>query len=62
MWAGSYQHQLDYNIWLANEARARGLSIRLKNDDEQVTDLLPILDWALTEDCFAQGWCVGTLP
>ena len=58
----TYQHQLDYNIWLANEAHARGLSIVLKNDGEQVTDLLPVFDWALTEDCFAQGWCEEVAP
>jgi len=53
----SYQDQLDYNIWLAGEAHARGLSIGLKNDGDQVDDLEPYFDWALTEDCFAEGWC-----
>jgi hypothetical protein len=51
------QDQLTYNIWLANEAHARGLSIGLKNDPDQVAELLPYFDWALTEDCFDQGWC-----
>ncbi len=58
----TYQDQLDYNIWLANEAHARGLSIGLKNDSDQVADLLPYFDWALTEDCFAQEWCEEMLP
>jgi hypothetical protein len=58
----TYQDQLDYNIWLANEAHARGLSIGLKNDPDQVADLLPYFDWALTEDCFAEGWCEQMLP
>ena len=58
----TYQDQLDYNIWLAAEAHDRGLSIGLKNDDEQVKDLLPYFDWALTEDCFDQGWCEEMLP
>jgi endo-alpha-1,4-polygalactosaminidase (GH114 family) len=58
----TYEDQLDYNIWLANEAHARGLSIGLKNDSNQVTDLLPYFDWALTEDCFDQGWCEEMLP
>lgn len=58
----TYQDQLDYNIWLAAEAHDRGLSIGLKNDDEQVRDLLPYFDWALTEDCFDQGWCEEMLP
>ncbi len=54
--------QLAYNRWLANEAHARGLSIGLKNDPEQVADLLPYFDWALTEDCFAEEWCADMLP
>ncbi len=49
--------QLEFNIWLADEAHARGLSIGLKNDPEQALDLLPWYDWAMTEDCFDQGWC-----
>ena len=53
----TYQDQLNYNIWLANEAHARGLSIGLKNDPDQVPDLLPYFDWALAEDCFTDGWC-----
>ena len=58
----SYQDQLAFNIWLAQEAHARGLSIGLKNDSEQVHDLLPYFDWALTEDCFEQDWCEEMLP
>jgi len=53
----TYEDQLKYNLWLAEEAHARGLSIGLKNDSDQVADLLPNYDWALTEDCFAEGWC-----
>jgi endo-alpha-1,4-polygalactosaminidase (GH114 family) len=58
----TYQDQLSYNIWLAGEAHARGLSIGLKNDDEQVDDLLSHFDWAMTEDCFADGWCADMQP
>ncbi|RME99796.1 MAG: hypothetical protein D6768_14255 [Chloroflexi bacterium] len=58
----TYDDQLAYNIWLAEEAHVRGLAIGLKNDDEQVTDLLPYFDWALTEDCFDQGWCEEMSP
>ncbi len=54
--------QLNFNRWLAEEAHARGLSIGLKNDPDQATALLPYFDWALTEDCFAQGWCEQLLP
>ena len=58
----TYNDQLTFNIWLAGEAHARGLSIGLKNDSEQVHDLLPYYDWALTEDCFEGGWCEEMLP
>jgi len=58
----TYQDQLTFNIWLAGEAHARGLSIGLKNDSEQVHDLLPYYDWALTEDCFEGNWCEELLP
>jgi len=58
----TYQDQLTYNIWLAAEAHARGLSIGLKNDPDQVDDLLTYFDWALTEDCFAEGWCEQMQP
>ncbi len=58
----TYQDQLAYNLWLAEEAHSRGLSIGLKNDAEQVADLLPYFDWALTESCFAEGWCEQMEP
>lgn len=54
--------QLRYNRWLAQAAHARGLSIGLKNDPEQVAELIDDFDWALTEDCFAQGWCDQLRP
>lgn len=53
----TYQDQLAFNIWLANEAHQRGLSIGLKNDADQAADLVGHYDWALAEDCFAGGWC-----
>ncbi len=54
--------QLAYNQWLADQAHARRLSIGLKNDSDQVADLQPHFDWALTEDCFDQGWCADLSP
>lgn len=54
--------QLRYNRWLAQAAHQRGLSIGLKNDADQVPDLLAEFDWALTEDCFQQGWCEQVRP
>jgi hypothetical protein len=49
--------QLRYNKWLAVEAHKKGLSIGLKNDPEQAAELEPFFDWAMTEDCFFEGWC-----
>jgi len=58
----TYEDQLRYNRWLASEAHALGLSIGLKNDSDQVADLLSDFDWALTEDCFDQEWCESMSP
>jgi endo-alpha-1,4-polygalactosaminidase (GH114 family) len=51
------QHQLAYNRWLAAAAHQRGLAIGLKNDAEQVAELVGDFDWVLAEDCFADDWC-----
>lgn len=49
--------QLRFNRWLAAEAHQRGLSIGLKNDLDQVADLVDTFDWAINEQCFAYGEC-----
>jgi endo-alpha-1,4-polygalactosaminidase (GH114 family) len=51
------EDQLRYAKWLADEAHSRGLAIGMKNTPDQVKDLLPYFDFAITEDCFDQGWC-----
>lgn len=51
------QTQLDYNQFIAAEAHARGMSVGLKNDLEQVAELEPFFDWALNEECFAYDEC-----
>jgi len=53
----TYKDQLIFNTWLAKEAHSRNLSIGLKNDPEQVDDLVNIFDWALIEDCHQWGFC-----
>ena len=58
----TYDDQLRYAIWLANEAHARGLAIGLKNAPDQVADLVDLYDFAITEDCFYDGWCEEMLP
>lgn len=54
--------QLDYNRFLAAEAHARGLSVGLKNDLEQIEDLQADFDWALNEECFQWDECELLLP
>jgi hypothetical protein len=54
--------QLKYNVWLANQAHRRGLSVALKNDVEQVDDLLPYFDYALNEECFTYDECDRLTP
>lgn len=54
--------QLAYNRWLAAAAHARGLSIGLKNDLEQIPQLLEHFDWALNEQCFEYDECDALLP
>jgi len=46
-----------YLRFLAREAHQRGLAIGLKNATEISAPLLPVMDFAVTEDCFKQGWC-----
>jgi hypothetical protein len=58
----TFQDQVNYNIFLANAAHARGLSIALKNDLDQVKALLPYYDWALNEQCFQYHECDALLP
>jgi hypothetical protein len=54
--------QLAYNIWLTEQAHARGLSIGLKNDLLQIEDLVEHYDWALNEQCFYFEECDYLLP
>ena len=58
----TYQDQLAYNTFLADAAHERGLSAALKNDLEQITDLLPLFDFAVSESCFQYDECALLLP
>jgi len=49
--------QLDFNKFIANEAHARGLSVGLKNDIEQLPNLVDSFDWALNEECYTYAEC-----
>ena len=58
----SYQEQIAYNTWIASAAHARGLSVGLKNDVDQVLDLVSSFDWALGEQCFQYHECSTLTP
>ena len=53
----SADDQLRYDVWLANQAHRRGLSVALKNDVAQVEDLVSYFDYALNEECFTYDEC-----
>jgi len=54
--------QLAFNRWLAEAAHRRGLSVGLKNDLDQIPELVEHFDWALSEQCFEFAECDALLP
>ncbi|MBO0837525.1 MAG: endo alpha-1,4 polygalactosaminidase [Actinobacteria bacterium] len=58
----TYADQLSFNRFLAGQAHNRHLSVGLKNDPEQVLDLLPDFDWATVEECFQFQECASYRP
>jgi hypothetical protein len=58
----TYEDQIRYNSFVAKAAHTRGISVALKNDLDQITDLLPSFDWALDEQCFQYSECGKLLP
>ncbi len=53
----TYADQLDYNKFLANYAHSIGLSISLKNNLEQVKDLVNFFDFSINEECSQWDEC-----
>jgi len=58
----SAEDQLDYNKFLADEAHKRGLSIGLKNDLNQIHELVQYFDFAVNEQCQEYEECDLLLP
>lgn len=54
--------QLAYNRWLAAAAHERGLAIGLKNDLDQVLELVDHFDFAVNEECFSYRECELLTP
>ena len=53
----SYNDQLAYNTALAEIAHGLGLAISLKNNVDQIKDLVSHFDFAVNEECFQYGEC-----
>lgn len=51
------QDQLVYNRFLAAAAHRRGLAVGLKNDLDQLAELVPYFDWVTSEGCFRYREC-----
>ena len=49
--------QLRFNRWIAREVHRRGMAVALKNDPEQVEQLVGRFDFAVVEECFAYDEC-----
>ena len=58
----TYADQLRYNRRLAAAAHRLGLSIGLKNDLDQVDDLVAHFDFAVVEQCFEYRECGRLSP
>jgi hypothetical protein len=56
------EDQIAFNMYLSTEAHKRGLSIGLKNDLDQIPELVPYFDWVLNEQCFFYEECHLLLP
>lgn len=53
----SATEQIAYNRWLGNRAHERGLAVGLKNDLEQVPELVDYFDLAVNEQCHEWDEC-----
>lgn len=58
----TYEDQLKFALWLADEAHQRGLAIGQKNASDQTKDLVNIYDFAITEDYFYYNDAKSMLP
>ncbi len=58
----TYDDQLAYNRFLAETAHGLGLAVSLKNDLEQIPDLVSLFDFAVNEECFDYDECDLLLP
>ncbi|WP_345746320.1 endo alpha-1,4 polygalactosaminidase [Streptomyces sp. ODS28] len=55
-------HQLAYNRMLSGLAHERGLAVGLKNDLDQIPQLVKDFDFAVNEECAQYGECAKLKP
>ncbi len=58
----SAEDQLAFNRFIANAARQRGLCVGLKNDLDQIPQLVQYFDFAVNEQCHEYDECEGLTP
>ncbi len=58
----AYNDQLEYNKFLARKAHQYGLLIGLKNDMEQIKDLVNYFDFSVNEECHQYNECDLLMP
>lgn len=51
-----------FATWFAQAAHTRGLMVAQKNAPELAPELVATFDFAITEDCFEDGWCESMAP
>jgi hypothetical protein len=56
------EDELKYNRFLAGLAHGHWLSAALKNDPDQVVQLLPDFEFAIVEQCFQYSYCAKEVP
>ena len=54
--------QLAFNKFIANEAHKIELSVGLKNDLDQITELVDYFDFSVNEQCFEYSECDTLMP
>ncbi|MFS1701577.1 endo alpha-1,4 polygalactosaminidase [Alteromonas sp. AMM-1] len=58
----THEDQLAFNVALSDSAHAAGLGIGLKNDLDQIIELVPYFDFAVNEQCFEYSECEALQP
>ena len=58
----TFQDQMTYNTWIANTVHAYGMTVALKNDLDQVADLIDLFDYAIVEQCVMYKECNLSSP